>query len=219
MKATYVNLSDKERDILKQFASKNNITISSCIRQIILPILTREIDFLDSEKLELDLDALEDFSVDMEDFQAAEKRNNRVYVYFSDEEIEYIKKAARGRPISSYVRYRLLRSAAGRFEFIVSTEDIKELTKQNDELNMHFAGFVGGLQFRNSVNTADFQYCQQLLREINENTAELKKAVLKNRYSIRQQGRRYLEKQIRAILGKSPNEKTSNNKEEQADVE
>ena len=80
MKATYVGLTDKERNILEQFASKNNITISSCIRQIILPVLTKEIDFLDSEKLELDLDALEDSSVDMDDFQTTEKRNNRVYV-------------------------------------------------------------------------------------------------------------------------------------------
>ena len=105
-----------------------------------------------------------------------------------------------------FAAVHLLQSDASRFEFIVSTDDIKELTKQNDELNMHFAGFVGGLQFRDSVNKADFLYCQQLLKEINENTAELKKVVLKNRYSIRQQGRRYLEKHIRNILGTKSND-------------
>ena len=64
------------------------------------------------------------------------------------------------------------------------------------------------------MNNADFQYCQQLLREINENTAELKKLVYKNRYSIRQQGRRYLEKQIRTILGRTPSEKPASEKED-----
>ena len=106
-----------------------------------------------------------------------------------------------------FAAVHLLQSDASRFEFIVSTDDIKELTKQNDELNMHFAGFVGGLQFRDSVNKADFLYCQQLLKEINENTAGLKKVVLRNRYSIRQQGRRYLEKHIRNILGAEPKHK------------
>lgn len=200
-----VYLSDEERSVLNKIAKSKQLSISSCIRLLISSSLNKENEFLMTEKLEADLDSLDDLFIEAYDLSMTKgARNNLIRVYLTEEEAEYIRKAAKGQSISSYVRQRLLRSVSSRFEFVVTTDDIQELAKQNEELNMHFAGFVSALKIRSSVNNADFQYCQKLLQEINENTAELKKAVLKNRYSIRQQGRRYLEKQIRAILGEAP---------------
>ena len=208
MKATYVYLSDKERKAIEQVAKEKNLCVSSCIRQILFPELNGDNGILDPENLDRELESLNNSFSDSYGIPTFNgPRRNMVRIYFNDVEFDYVKRIARGYSLSYFIRNNLLQSGTSRFEFIVSTEDIKELTKQNDELNMHFAGFVGGLQFRDSVNKADFLYCQQLLKEINENTAGLKKVVLRNRYSIRQQGRRHLEKHIRNILGAEPKHK------------
>lgn len=204
-KSTYVYLSEEDRSTIEELATKNNMSISAFIGQALRPYLDHKTeDKSDDEvsKLEQDLAALDDtFDTLYLVSPAQGRRENQVTVYFSDDEYAYVKKAAKGHSISSYIRHNLLRSGGGRFNFIVKTDDIETLTKQNEELNLHFTGFIQALNIRGSINHADVLHCQKLLGEINQNTADLKNAVLKNRYSIRQQGRRYLEKQIRTILG------------------
>lgn len=211
-KPTYTHLTEDERDIVERLAKASGTSVSNFIRNAILAYVNPKADAngtLSPQNLEQELAALNNpLNTIFDNSEVSCKRERQVTVYFTDEEYEYVKKAAKNHSISFYIRHTLFRSGGGRFNFTIKTDDLDELTRQNEELNMHFIGFKDALQMRGQLGHADFAHCQKLLDEINQNTLELKNAVLKNRYSVRKQGLRELAKQFRAIL-KAVNVQTS----------
>ena len=82
----------------------------------------------------------------------------------------------------------------------VNTNDLEELNDLVAQVNMHIQGFLGALRFRSEVQKADIEYIDKQLDNINDGVQKLNREILRNRYSIRQQGRRSVEKQVRQLL-------------------
>jgi hypothetical protein len=141
--------------------------------------------------------------------QQMKKRTKRFDVYYTEEEYEYLKKIAKQlhfNDLSSFSRHVLLSMACGRITLPVSTNDLDELNENIAEINMHIKGVIGGLRFQEDLYASDIERLENLLSKVNEQVITINKRVYENRYSIRKQGVRALERRFNRLLVKEKKE-------------
>ena len=194
-KPIYVYLTEEEKSRLQALASERNTSMSSLVKEQILIAL----DSADMNEEELDFPEAFQPNDDIADA----KRSQVVKIYLTPDELSYIKRATvrSGRKtLSAFARNAMLSACGGRLEISVNTNDLEELNDLVAQVNMHIQGFLGALRFRSEVQKADIEYIDKQLDNINDGVQKLNREILRNRYSIRQQGRRSVEKQVRQLL-------------------
>lgn len=189
MKPTYVYLEEKDKELLKAAADKQCMSMSAYVKEQILGFLINPGNVPENAEPLYDSDNQPEKT----------KRDKQIKLYLSDAEYEAITKAAGGMSVNSYIRRALLSAGAGKYVFNISTDDLKELNESIADIAMHVSGFIGALRFREDIYAADVERIEGLLDELNDGVQKLNKQILENRYSIRQQGRRTLEKQLKAV--------------------
>ena len=196
-------VSEKEKEILEKIAKENNVSLSSLITNQLNGLL----DLYRDEENETLV-----FSPGLykEEEKKKIKREHRFEIVLSDEEYEYLKKqqlSSSSSSLSSYIRDTLLSLGNNRFIFQINTNDLDEMNTTISEINMHINGFLGAMRFRDDIFPTDIERIKRYLEQINSTVEDTYRELQRNRNQIRQQGRKYLEKQINTILNKNKEQK------------
>jgi hypothetical protein len=195
-KQIQVSLNDDEIKQLKQIAEEKHMSLSALVRENLQSLLKTE----DEQNLLALAPGLYN-----EDNPIKQKGTREIYTktYWNEEEYDFLKKcqnASSAPNLSSYIRSTLLTVGNNKYIFEIKDDDLQELNEEIAEINMHITGFIAAMRYKTDIYEQDIVYIKEQLNVLNEKVETLYREINRNRYSIRQQGRRYLEKQINGLI-------------------
>lgn len=127
-------------------------------------------------------------------------RDRIVKTTLSEEEYLHVQRIAGNIPLATFLRKLLLTTNSGKFTFEIQTDDIEELGEILSSFNQRIDWFIGSLQYRSELYSADILRLEKLLSEANNLIQEQVKVSAKDRKYIRKQGIKHLNSQIDKIL-------------------
>jgi hypothetical protein len=191
-------ITEDEKRRIKETAAKQKKSVTAFIRDCVLSCIPVGNEY----KTVLALPGMyEDGNIP----QRLKLRTKRMDVRFTDDEYEYLKKIAANLnfpDLSAFSRYVLLSMSGGRVSFPITTDDLNDLNENVAEINMHIKGVIGGMRFRDDIYKDDIERLENLLEQVNDQVTKLNKHVYDNRYSIRKQGVRALERRLNQLFAK-----------------
>ena len=194
MKTIEFKMTDEDRELLKQIAAANNMSVSAFVRECVQEKLPQQ----DVKQQSNDGD--EQSQEQSEDSSKSKARTKSIEVYLSETEYEKIRQDAGRVPMSTYMRNVLINRDASRYVFEVNTEDLDELNETVAEINMHVDAFIGALRFRSDIFPADIENMERLITQTNDAVSELSKEIYKNRENIRKDAKKHLHNRINRVV-------------------
>lgn len=190
MKTIEFKMTDEDRELLRQLAAAQGMSVSAFVRECVQEKLpqqkTTQTDAVSEEA--------------QEEISKSNIRKKSVEVYLSETEYEKIRQDAGKVPMSAYMRNVLINRDASRYVFEVNTDDLDELNETVAEINMHVDAFIGALRFRSDIFPADISNMENLITQTNEAVSELSKEIYKNRENIRKDAKKYLHGRINRVV-------------------
>lgn len=201
-------LTEQEKKQLETMAKQNQMSLSKLCHDRIFPLPVPDVTAHPEAETSMPTDQ-EEFS-EPTFSKANEKSSPTTYghavkVYFTESEYASMLSAAKGLPLSRFVRKGFL-SRQEPVQILVETEDISLLTMKVSGYIEKLNNLIAALALQQQLYESDYE---QLLLDASEMKAALKDAAsyaMANRTSIRASGVRMLRKEIRRAL-KVKNEK------------
>ena len=189
MKTIEFKMTDKDRELLRQIAAENNMSISAFVRECVQEKLPQK-----AVQQPAQVDDPDDLNI------PSNNKTRSVEVYLSESDYQKIRKDAGRIPMSTYMRNTLVNRDASKYVFEVKTDDLNELNETMAEINMHVDAFIGALRFRNDIFPADIENLERLINQTNDAVSSLSSEIYKNREHIRKDAKKHLHNRIDKVV-------------------